>query len=150
LSDALLVTVASYRDYSHYRNVMLGVYDDFDETLEYCDTESWLNLERSPHKVDALISQCEFSLATVTDQFSALADRAKATLIKVLKVALKTRPSTQKKILGQAYSFAPGELNNKIIDLFDALDEVEYCSPMPENMAIFKATMKAVWGVGKE
>ncbi|MDR1640381.1 MAG: hypothetical protein LBC41_01040 [Clostridiales bacterium] len=150
LNQALLVAVAAYRDYWHYRNVMLETYEDFDETLEYVDTESWLNLDKYPHDVDDLVSQCDSSLNIVIEHFSILADRAKSNCVKVLRAALKARPATQKKVLGQAYRLDPNEMDEKIEDLFEMLDEEDYFRAMPDNLLAFQNLMKEMWGTEKE
>lgn len=145
LKDALLVTVAAYRDYWHYRNSLIELTDNYDESLEYCDTAAWLDLEQTPAKVDDLTVEGFTALYAATDVFDRLTERAKANCAKIVKAILSAPPATQKLVFGQAYQIDPRDMDARIGKLFEMLGEAEYHQSMPDNLKVFLEVTEEQW-----
>lgn len=145
LKQALLVTVAAYRDYWNYKNTLAGLEENYDESLEYCDTAAWLDLELAPEKADELIVDGMAVLNAATDVFDRLAERAKGNCAKIVKAVLTAPPSTQRLIFGCEYKIKPQDMDAKIDELFDMLGEAEYHQSMPENLNTFLEVMREQW-----
>ncbi len=100
LTDALLLAVAAYRDYWYYQITLDNLVESYDESLEYYDTASWINLGLAPEKVayDG-VSALDEALST----FENITKRAKEKCILIVKAILSTPPATQEVVLGRAY-----------------------------------------------
>jgi hypothetical protein len=145
LKQALLVSVAAYRDYKNYRDELIGISDSFDESIEYCDTATWLDLENAPDEADELVTQGFASLAASIASFDALTERAKANLTKTIKAVLSAPSAVQIAVFGHEYRIAPKEIDTRINGLFIMLDETEYYQAMPENLNVFLHLMQEQW-----
>jgi hypothetical protein len=145
LKDALLATVAAYRDYRHYTESLAGIAEDYDESLEYCETTAWLDLSQKPENVDALTVEGFAALGAAADVFEKLTERAEKNCATVVKAALSAPPATQKAVLGRAYKIAPKDMDAKIAELFEMLGEAEYHKAMPDNLKTFLEVMEEVW-----
>ena len=145
LKDALLVTVAAYRDYWHYRNSLIGLTDNYDESLEYCDTAAWLDLAQASEKVDGLTVEGFSVLYAATDVFDRLTERAKANCARIVKAVLSAPPATQNLVFGRAYKIESGDMDARIGELFDMLGEAEYHQSMPKNLEVFLEVMSEQW-----
>jgi hypothetical protein len=150
LSQALLTSVAAFRDYTHYRDTLMTIGEDYDETLEYCDTAAWLDLSMAPGRVDELIAEGEDALASAAEVFSMIADRAKDNCANVVKAALSAHPFIQKTVLGRSYNIKPEEMDEKISDLLEFFQEDEYCYAMPDNLKAFLKLMEMEFGKDEE
>jgi hypothetical protein len=136
LKQALELAVAAYRDYCHYAQVLGGIGEDFDESLENYDVETWLELK--PGQADALSEDCARSIETAWKLFDELKDRAREHFAFILKTVLLSEPASLK-TFGKAYKIEPGKIDKIISDTIDSLDESEYFHPIPEN---FKLLLK--------
>jgi hypothetical protein len=145
LNQALQVMVASYRDYRHYENSLRSLEDNYDESLEYCETAAWLDLDEAPEEVDSLIVEGFEVLAAAADVFEKLAGRAKENCVKIIKTVLTAPPATQNAVFGHAYKIKPQDIDAKIKELFEMLEEAEYHHSMPENLNTFLCVMKDIW-----
>lgn len=145
LKDALLVTVAAYRDYWHYRNTLIGLTDNYDESLEYCDTAAWFDLAQASEKADDLTVEGFSVLYAATDVFDKLTERAKANCAKIVKAILSAPPATQNLVFDRAYRIEQGEMDARIDELFDMLGEADYHQSMPDNLAVFLEVMSEQW-----
>jgi len=145
LKQALLVTVAAYRDYVYYRDSLIELSESYDESLEYCDTAAWLDLANAPDKADALIADGDAALNAASDIFEMLSVRAKKNCATVVKAILAAPPEAQNSVFGCAYNIKPKAADAKIEELFEMLGEVEYHHAMPENLNTFLELMKEVW-----
>ena len=145
LQHALTMTVAAYRDYTHYSLTLDGLADDFDESVEHFATASWINMTLNPDKVDKQIVKCVTSLNKASGCFRDLADRAKENFVFFLRAVLATPPATQKAVLGQAYKIEPEEWSERMEELFEDFIEVEYKPSIPDNWNAFLELLKAQW-----
>lgn len=145
LSDALLATVAAYRDYRHYRGSLASLADNYDESLEYCETTAWLDLSSAPDKVDPLTVEGFAALGAAEDVFEQLTERAKKNCTVIVKAVLSAPPAIQKTVFGRAYKMAPKDMDEQIAALFEALSETEYHQAMPENLKTFLEVMEDEW-----
>ena len=145
LKQALLVTVAAYRDYEYYKDSLVELSENYDESLEYCDTAAWLDLANAPDKVDDLIADGDAVLNAAADVFEKLSNRARKNCVRIVKAVLAAPPEVQKSVVGCAYNIKPKDAEAKIEELFEMLGEVEYHHAMPENLNAFLELMKEVW-----
>ena len=145
LTDALLLAVAAYRDYWYYQITLDNLVESYDESLEYYDTASWINLGLAPDKVDDLAYDGVSALDEALRTFESITERAKEKCILIITAILSTPPATQEAVLGRAYKIDPDEMDEKIEALLDALDETEYHYPMEENRDALLALMKVHW-----
>jgi len=149
LNEALLVTVATYRDYWHYENTLVRLEDNFDESLEYSDTAAWFNLSLAPEDVDDLTQEGLAVLNAATVVFDRLTERAKKNCARIVKTILDAPPTTQKLVFGCVYKIEPGDMDARIGELFDMLGEVEYHHAMPKNRDAFLELMSEQWAALK-
>ena len=139
LKKALTLMVAAYRDYQHYEIELDRLMNDFDESLEEFDPDTWFY--RGTEKADLLATDCVESLSVAAMCFSRITEHAKDNLIFVLKTVLSAKPAVQKSVLGKAYKIEVDELDMKIDSLFDMLDDSEYKPAIPDNFDIFLENM---------
>lgn len=145
LKQALLVTVAAYRDYWNYKNTLIELEENYDESLEYCDTASWLDMGCAPEKADVLTVEGMTVLNAASDVFDKLTERAKRNCVKIVKAVLSAPPATQKTVFGHEYKIEPQGMDARIDELFDMLDETDYHHSMPENLNAFLEVMNEQW-----
>jgi len=135
LKKALTLTVAAYRDYWHYECVLGQLDEDFDESLEEYDPDTWFF--KGKEKSDTLALECVGALNDAIMSFGRIAERAKDNLVLVFKAVLSAPPAVQKSILGKAYGIKNDEMDAKIEELFEMLYETEYKHAIPDNVNIF-------------
>lgn len=147
LKQALQTTVAAFMDYYHYRVSLDDLSENYDESLEYCETAAWLDLENAPDRVDDLIVEGFSVLAAASDVFEKLTERAKMNCAKVIKAILTAPPATQRMVFGREYQIEPQGMDAKIEELFSMIGEVEYHQAMPDNLKTFLSLMEEQWEV---
>lgn len=145
LKESLLVTVAAYRDYQEYQDRLIGIEENFDESLEYCDTAAWLDLARGADEVDDLTIEGFSALIAATNVFGRLSERAKKNCTRVVKAVLSAPSATQKLVLGREYKIKPQDMGARIEELFEVLGEAEYHQAMPKNLEVFLEVMEEQW-----
>jgi hypothetical protein len=145
LKEALLVTVAAYRDYQENQDRLAGLEEDFDESLEYCDIAVWLDLAHGEDEIDSLTVEGFSSLIAAADAFGRLEERARKNCARIVKAILTASPATQRNVLGCAYKIEPQEIDEKTEALFEMLQEAEYHQAMPDNLEVFLEIMKEQW-----
>jgi hypothetical protein len=145
LKDALEYAVAAYRDYSHYASTLSSLIESFDESIEYFDTVSWVNMTRAPENANELVMDCVGSLLEAGINFSELADKAEEQLAVLLKVTLTAPTAVQVEILGKAFDIDPSEIDEWLENLFVALSYADYHRSIPENFNEFLAVLEAGW-----
>lgn len=145
LNQALLVAVAAYRDYWHYRDALILLEDDYDESIEYCDTAAWLTMSAMPDKVDSLTVDGYAALNAAVDVFDKLTERAMKSCAIVVKAALSAPPAVQMSVLGRVYKIRARDMDARINELLETLSEVEYHKAMPDNLAAFLKLMEGMW-----
>jgi len=145
LKSALEYAVAAYRDYYHYRSTLGGLVESFDESVEYFDTASWVNMTRSPENADDLTMDCVSSLSGAYNNFTELSDRAEEQLSVILKVTLTAPDDVQREILGNSYDIAPSEIDEWLECLFVALSYAEYHREIPDNFNTFLEVLNEEW-----
>ena len=145
LVQALTLAVAAYRDYWYYETTLDNIIGDFDESLEHYDPASWFYMGNAPEKADSLAMDCASALSTAISKFGEIADRARNNLELILKVVLTAPTDTQNEVLGCAYNIGAEEIEEKLEDLFEALDDAEYHTPIPDNFDTFLKVLKKEW-----
>lgn len=145
LKQAFRLTVAACMDYRDYRRTMEQVYENFDESIEYYDTASWINMGYDPEKADTLSMEALGALSETSDLFGQLAERADRSCTVILKAILASPPDVQREVWGRAYSFPPEEVDHRIAGLFEEIDEAETHYEMEKNLTEFLSVMAAVW-----
>jgi hypothetical protein len=145
LEQALLLTVAVYRDYRQYGTTLDLLIEDYDETLEHDDPASWINLGLAPEKVDDLSYDGLDALESASRIFNKIIERAKAKCALIIKAILSTPPATQQAVLGKEYRIKLEEMDEMIEGLFNDLDEAEYHYPMKDNRDALLEIMKESW-----
>jgi len=145
LKDALEYAVAAYRDYYHYSCTLSEIVENFDESIEYFDTESWVNMTASRKTADSLVMDCVGSLSDTNENFYNLAKKAEMHLSVLLKVVLTAPDAVQVEILGKAFDISPADIDEWLEGLFKALGEAEYHHSIPENYSEFLAVIEAGW-----
>ena len=143
LKNALTLSVAAYRDYWHYQNVLWQLDENFDESLEEYDPDTWFF--RGTEKADILAMECVESLQIASTNFGRIKERAKENLELVIKAVLSAPLTVQKSVLGKAYEIKADETDTKLEELFDILDETEYKHAIPDNLDIFLKIMDEVF-----
>jgi hypothetical protein len=143
MKQALELAVAAYRDYWHYAQVLGGLGDDFDESLENYDTAAWLGLK--PEQTDLLSDNCADAIETAWRLFDELKNRAREHFAQMLKAVL-TSDHISRKVFGKAYKIEPGEIDGHIEGVIDSLDESEYFHPIPENYKLLLQRADELWG----
>jgi hypothetical protein len=145
LERALLFATAAYRDYSNYRNILLELAENFDESIEHYDTVTWLSFCLKSNEADDIIAESDEALDHAAGMFEILADRAKKHCAMIIRAVLTAPPETQKTVLGSVYDFKPDEIDEKIKELFMSLSEVDYYHNMQQNRDALLETMKELW-----
>ena len=145
LKQALTLSVGAYRDYWHYSNRIVRILEDFDESVENYETDTWFYMTQAPEKADELTVEC-YALLKETDlAFSRVEERAKTNLVLGLKYALSTTPDIQTTVFGTSFNIAPDEFDMKIDDLFDTFNEVEYSYAISDSFNSLVEHMKYEW-----
>jgi hypothetical protein len=151
LQEALLLTVAAFRDYQHYEITLQNLGEDFDETVEYCDPATWFSwLDSEAGKPDTLTTRCAAGLDIASENFAKLAERAQKNCAAVLKAILSAPPAAQKTVLGRAYKIKAEAADAKIEELLNMLHETEYHQSMPDNLDAFLAFLCEQWGADEQ
>ena len=145
LKGALEYAVAAYRDYDHYKSMLGGLIESFDESVEYFDTASWVNMTRAPDSSDSLIMDCVSSLMDAHSSFAELADRAEKHLAVMMKVAVTAPTAIQLEILGKSFDISPSEIDGWLDGLFMAMSYADYHRSIPENFNEFLTVLEAGW-----
>ena len=145
LKGALEYAVAAYRDYHHYRSTLGGLVESFDESVEYFDTVSWVNMARTPENADDLTIDCASSLSIAYNNFIELSERAEEHLSVILKVTLTAPDEVQREILGNSYDIDPSEIEERLERLFVALSYAEYHREIPDNFKTFLEVLYDEW-----
>ena len=147
LKQALLLTTAAYRDYWHYWVTLETINENFDESLENYDTATWFNIGNAPGKADELSLKAAAALNKARLAFDELKERAKKNCALIIKAVLSTPPTAQKNVLGRSYEIKPEEIDDRIDELLDELDESPYHYEMPKNRDALLKLMKGKWSV---
>ena len=145
LKAALEFAVAAYCDYLHYHSVLGNLVEKFDESIEYFDPVTWVNMSEAPEKADALTLECASALSGAYYRFIDLVSRSSEHLSRLLKITVTAPTVVQNEILGSSYYIAPSEIDGKLELLLDALDAADYCDSIPENFCTFLKTVKEAW-----
>jgi len=140
LKEALLITVAAYWDYRRYSSSLSILLNDYDESLETFDPNTWFF--RGTEKADELASDCYNILSAASAKFSDLESRAEESCALIVKAVLAAPPAVQNAVLGKAYQIKPDEMDGRIAELFERIDDIEYHSSMQENLADFLKFME--------
>ena len=143
LEHALLYATAAYRDYWHYANMLSGLTEDFDESLELYDPIAWIT--RGSDEENNLVDKGMAALSDAWSVFDEFAKRAKEHCTGIIKIILSILPEIQRTVFGKAYKIAPNEIDFQIEELFDALDEADYFHPIHENRDMLLTVMKEQW-----
>jgi HD-GYP domain-containing protein (c-di-GMP phosphodiesterase class II) len=145
LKAALEYAVAAYLDYDHYRNTLGSLVENFDESVEYFDTATWVNMTRANENADDLVMDCVNSLSETHDYFDDLAEQAEMHLSSMLKITLTAPTAAQLEILGKSFDIAPSDIDNWLEGLFVALTYVNHHHSIPDNYNEFLAVINAGW-----
>jgi hypothetical protein len=146
LKQAFLLTVAACMDYRRYWMELTNIEEQFDESIEYYDTATWINMGLSPENADELAFETTGLLRATTDSFYTLMERGERNCAVILKAILSATANAQKAVWGKSYSIPEGTLDDEIKALFEGLDEVETHYNMEKNRDEFLALMEAKWG----
>jgi hypothetical protein len=148
LKEALLLTVAACRDYRRYASTLGGLLEDFDESLEVYDPNTWFF--RGTEKADELATECYTALGAASRKLDDLENRAAKSCAGIVKTVLTAPPATQKLVLGRAYEIKPEETDERIGELLELLGEAEYHQAMQENLAAFLKLMEEEWSANAQ
>jgi len=145
LRQAFLLTVAACMDYRGYWRSLENIAENLDESVEHYDTVTWINMGRSPEKADDLAMEAVEALSEASNVFDQMIERADRNCTVILKAVLSASPAVQKDVLGRTYSLPANELDKRIKELFDGLDEIDMHYQMDENRDAFLKLMEAMW-----
>jgi len=108
------------------------------------DTASWLNMDRIPDKTDELATDAACVMAGVSDIFWQLIERAEKNYAMIIKAILSAPPNVQEYVPGKAYSIPAEELDSRIKELFEGLDEIDLYYQMEKNRDAFLKLMETI------
>jgi len=145
LKRVLPLAIAAYRDYWHYTCELALIDEDFDESLEQFDRDTWWSLSLSPEKADDYAVDCIESLNVAVHAFGEITEQAKIALVIVLKAILSLPPEKQNLVWGNAYTIEAEAIEEIIENLLIMLDEVEYRSPIDYNYEAFMKLLQEEW-----
>jgi hypothetical protein len=145
IKQAMVLAIGAYRDYERYCAVLFGLIENFDESVENYETDTWFYSTHDPEKADDLTMQCYDSLKDAIDMFTLAEERAKDNLISGLKMVLSAPQSIQTSVFGIAFDIKSEELSDNIDDLLESFSEVDYCYAIPESFKSFVSHMRYVW-----
>jgi len=145
LKQAFELAVGAYRDYSHYEGTLGELDEHFDESLEHYDTASWISMGIAPGRADSLAMKCAASLAEAYDNFCKISDKAREYLSVLLKIILTAPDSVQREILGNAFEISPGEINERLDDLYEDLTYIPYQYAIPDSLKDFLELLNKEW-----
>ncbi|MPW26124.1 hypothetical protein GC105_10005 [Alkalibaculum sp. M08DMB] len=100
LKEAFMLSVGEYFDYSEYWGTIVEIDEQFDESIEYYDPATWMNLTTDIEKADDLIVEAISSLADTSNVLKELVNRAETKLKKILEIILNSDDCFQDVILG--------------------------------------------------
>jgi len=149
LKHALMIVNGAYRDYWHYKRELMGVSENFDESLKHYDTISWINQGIESEKVDDVAENCAHTVGVAIDAFEKIEPRAREYFIKTLAIALSAPPEVQRAALGRPYYVSDENMEDEIEQLLEILDEAEYQHSIPSNFKILLELMADEWAKGK-
>ncbi len=141
LDELFKYRVCAFLDYHEYEMTLGDVLEHFDESMEYYDTATWLDLSVSTNKPDKLLQKCYKSLRKAADDFLELAQRAENECKEVLYIIADSDKETQKSILGFTVK-KTDNLNEITEDIFDEITDLEYEYNMEKAYENFKTFLK--------
>ncbi|MFZ5353949.1 MAG: hypothetical protein ACOZCL_14685 [Bacillota bacterium] len=100
LEELLKYKVCAFLDYKEYEMTIDDVLEHFDESMEYYDTATWLNVSLGTNNPDKLLEKCYNSTRKAADDFYKLTQRAEKECKEVLYIIVDSDEETQKSILG--------------------------------------------------
>ena len=149
LKHALTMAVGAYRDYHHYKRELLGVAEDFDESLEHYDTITWVNQGSEFDNTDVESEKCVDAVGVAISAFEKIESRAKEHFVRTLAMILSASPELQRAALGRPYYVSDENMEAEIEKLIEALDESEYHRSIPKNFELLMEIMADEWAKGK-
>jgi len=149
LKHALTMAVGAYRDYYHYKRELLGVAEDFDESLEHYDTITWINQGSESDNADIEAEECVDAVEVAISAFDKIESRARVHFVKTLTMILSASPELQRAVLGRPYYISEENMEAEIEKLIETLDESEYHRSIPKNFELLMEIMADEWAKGK-
>jgi hypothetical protein len=143
LRGALEYAVGAYRDYYHYSSTLGSLIESFDESIEYFDTATWVNMSRVPENTDDLAMDCVSSLSAAYDNFAVLSERAEQHLSLMLKITLTAPTDVQIEILGSSFDIVPSDIDDRLENLYVALSYEDYHRGIPDNFEAFLTVLNS-------
>lgn len=131
-------------DYNHYWLELETLSENMDESLEYYDPATWINMTLNPEKIDVLVTEAIASLGETADLFSRLSKRAEKNLAGVLKIMLSLPKEIQLTVLGEYYNIGAAKLDKVVSELLDDDSELDYHYNMEDNRDEFLKHLKNV------
>jgi hypothetical protein len=129
----LKLSVGRYLDYFKYWNDLQEIDELFDESIEYFDTETWVNLSNTSPKGNELILNAISSFDKTIESFRILMESAESECKELIGQALRMEKDIRKEIFGNIL-----EYDEAIIDeIFMDIHELEYQYNMEEAFDMF-------------
>lgn len=94
--ESLKYKSCAFLDYTSYYNQLSDLVEEYDESLEYYDTATWINLTVNDQKVDKLSYKAYKALIKTEEVFNDLVNSSEKECTEALKIVLKSDGKLQK------------------------------------------------------
>jgi hypothetical protein len=88
--------------------------EDYDESVKYYDTATWINFTENPERADLLSKKTLIGIRYAASRMEDASNIAFDNLTRLLKKALSSSQRMQKRIFGRAYTLSKAEMKGFI------------------------------------
>jgi len=141
LDELLKYRVCAFLDYNEYEMTISDLLENFDESMEYYDAATWLDLSMRTNKPDKLLQKCYKSIRKVADDFLELTWRSEKECKEALSMVLSHNEETQKSILGFSLNKID-KLNEILENIFEEIIDLKYEYNMEKAYENFKTFIR--------
>lgn len=142
--EATTMATAEYVDYAYYWSQINDVLENFDESLEYFDTASWINIALNGAAYDKLSDLAYKSLHKTEDYFSKLLDQAEEKCINMWRIVFfNSNAKVIKHFFGKSIKFDAEVIESIFEDFYEVVSETRYAYSIEANVKNFCKTFLA-------
>jgi hypothetical protein len=104
----------AFMAFREFEGELYQLEEDFDESVKYYDTATWINFTANPDKADLLSKKAINGIRHAAGRMEDASNIAFDNLTKLLKRALGSSQRMQNRIFGRAYSLSKAEMKEFI------------------------------------
>lgn len=142
--EATTMATAEYVDYAYYWGQINDVLENFDESLEYFDTASWINIGLKGTANDKLSDLAYKSLDKTEGYFSKLLNQAEEKCVHMWRIVFfNSNAKVIKHFFGKSVRFDAEIIESIFEDFYEVVNETKYAYSIEANVKNFCKTLRA-------